>query len=253
MSMVFQEPLAAFDPRWTVGQIVAEPLLIHRHDMNHEQRRAKIIRSLAAVTLDESLYDRSPRSLSGGQAQRVGIARAIVTDPELLILDEPTSSLDLSVRAQVLELLARLQRDLKMSYVFISHDLQSVRAVTQRAIVMYLGQVMESGPTEELLRSPRHPYTRMLLDSEMSIHKRRRTGPGPAGEIPTPTSLPTGCFFYSRCPVRRPECTIGPIGLRVAGPGHEAACILVGGSNGRPSSSTGAAPIAPDARGGGVK
>jgi oligopeptide/dipeptide ABC transporter ATP-binding protein len=228
ISIVFQEPHAAFDPRWTVGSIVGEPLLIHRPDMTRRQRRERVIQALRSVTLDESMYDRYPRSLSTGQAQRVGIARATVTDPKLIVLDEPTSSLDLSIRAQILRLLARLQKALGVSYLLISHDIRSVRATTQRTVVMYLGQVMESGPTETILNAPRHPYTQMLLDSETTIHPRaQRRVPAPLGEIPSPTQLPTGCFFYSRCPLHVDACAAAPVPLRAIAPGHEVACIRV--------------------------
>jgi oligopeptide/dipeptide ABC transporter ATP-binding protein len=245
ISMVFQEPHAAFDPRWTVGALVGEPLLIHRPDLSSKDRRALVVETLKAVTLDESMYHRFPRSLSTGQAQRVGIARAIVTNPKLIVLDEPTSSLDLSIRAQILQLLARLQQTLGVSYLLISHDIRSVRVTTQRTVVMYLGQIMESGPTEMILNAPKHPYTKMLLDSETSIHPRAtRRVPAPLGEIPSPTELPTGCFFYSRCPLRIDACVAAPVPLFTVGPGHEAACIRVEPSIGSLGSAALADPVA---------
>src|SRR5687767_9284132 len=145
ITIVFQEPYAALDPMWTVERLVGEPLLIHEPKLSGPQRRARVAEALEMVTLDASFFDRYPRSLSGGQAQRVGIARAIVTRPELVVLDEPTSSLDLSIRTQILQLLRKLQREIGLAYLLISHDLHSIRSVTERAAVMYLGQVVEEG------------------------------------------------------------------------------------------------------------
>ncbi len=222
LTVVFQEPDESLNPRMSVGQNIAEPLRIHSPTMGREERRSTVAEALDAVSLPRDFADRSPSQLSGGQQQRVGIARAIVTDPAFVVLDEPTSSLDLSVRSQVLALLNDLQERLDLSFLFITHDIQTVAYVSDRIAVMYLGTIVETGPTEQVVGDPRHHYTLALLSSALT--------PDPSdtlpelrlrGEVPSATDLPAGCLFHSRCPYRRDErCQTERPPLREVSPGH---------------------------------
>ncbi|HLU43830.1 MAG TPA: ABC transporter ATP-binding protein [Natronosporangium sp.] len=232
LQVVFQEPFESLNPRMRVGAIVEEPLRIHT-SMSAQERRSRVVETLERVGLGEQYLDRFPRQLSGGQQQRVGIARAIVTRPSLVVLDEPTSSLDVSVRAQTLQLLGELQRELGIGYVFISHDIHTVSHFSHRVAVMYLGMIVETGPTREVLSNPRHPYTRALLSAALSLDPNEKRPHFPLrGEIPSPTQLPTGCPLTGRCPVEQPECGIAPVAHQPVGEGHTAACINL---EGRPS------------------
>lgn len=226
MSIVFQEPYESLNPKMRVGEIVAEPLLIHEPRLSRADRSDRVLATLAEVGLDARHADRVPRNLSGGQQQRVGIARALVTRPKLVVLDEPTSSLDLSVQAQILEILHSLQQDHELSYLYISHDLSTVDFVAHRVAVMYLGEIREIGPLETVIDDPRDPYTQALLssflepDPTVSREQQRLSG-----EIPDPTKLPTGCYLYSRCPIRIDACVSGPIALRDLAVDHAVRCI----------------------------
>ncbi len=225
MTIVFQEPFQSLDPLMSVGQIIEEPLRIHERSLPPAEREERVIHTMRRVILDPGLYDRRPRELSGGQQQRVGIARAIVTDPMFVVLDEPTSSLDLSVQAGILELLATLQEELELAYLFISHDIQTVDFFSDRVAVMYLGQVVEIGPKSSVLDNPRHPYTEALLFAALSADPDVRPPHTPlTGDIPSPTDLPEGCFFHSRCSYRSdPRCSTQSPPLRAVGPAHWAA------------------------------
>lgn len=224
MQLVFQDTAAALNPRWTVGQSLAEPLRIHnlcpRGD--YASRGAAL---LTQVGLAPDLLDRYPHQLSGGQRQRVGLARALALSPRLVVCDEPVSALDVSVQAQMLNLLADLQRAQGLTYVLISHDLGVVRHSADRVCVMFLGRVCEVGPTQALFSAPRHPYTKFLLDSVPRPDPTRRgeSGPPLAGEIPSPVHPPSGCRFRTRCPYAQDICaqTVPP--LTGAGD-HQAAC-----------------------------
>jgi oligopeptide/dipeptide ABC transporter ATP-binding protein len=241
LQVVFQEPFESLNPRMRVGSIVAEPLRIHQRALPAGQRRRRVVETLEAVGLGEQFLDRFPRQLSGGQQQRVGIARAVVTRPRLVVLDEPTSSLDVSVRAQTLRLLGDLQRDLGIGYVFISHDIHTVSHFSQRVAVMYLGMVVEAGPTAQVLGEPRHPYTKALLSAALSLDPDEQRPHLPLrGEIPSPTRLPPGCPLSGRCPVEQPVCATGPVAHRRVTEGHTAACVTVAGeplpmTTGRPA------------------
>ena len=239
LQVVFQEPFESLNPRMRVGAIVEEPLRIHTR-LPADQRRARVLETLARVGLGPEYLDRFPRQLSGGQQQRVGIARAIVTRPSLVVLDEPTSSLDVSVRAQTLRLLGELQRDLGIGYVFISHDIHTVSHFCHRVAVMYLGMIVETGPTREVLDRPRHPYTKSLLSAALSLDPAETRPHFPLhGEIPSPTELPTGCPLVGRCPVELPECATAPVPHQPVGEGHTAACInLAGRSSPAPAGAT---------------
>jgi len=222
MTVVFQEPLGSLNPMMTIGQIVEEPLSIHEPDLGREAKRDRACEILEQVSLDSALYGRKPGRLSGGQQQRVGIARAIISQPHFVVLDEPTSSLDLSIQAGILQLLAKLQKDLDLAYLYISHDLASVDFFSDRVAVMYLGQVVEIGAKQSVLDHPRHPYTQALLSASLSTDPDvTQEQMSLRGEIPSSVSLPQGCFFYGRCPYRSdPRCAEERPPLREVAPGH---------------------------------
>src|SRR5690554_2228669 len=205
MQMIFQDPYASLNPRWRVGRIVAEPLRVHEN-LTAQQRRDKVETLLMQVGLDRSDSQRYPHQFSGGQRQRISIARALAVRPEFLVCDEPTSALDVSVQAQVLNLMKDLQRELGLSYVFISHNVPVVHHVADRVAVMYLGRIVELAPRDTLFDTPRHPYTRMLLSAipDISGTGSRRTPVG--GEVPNPLNPPQGCTFHPRCPHARDMC-----------------------------------------------
>ena len=207
MQLVFQDTAAALNPRWTVGQSLAEPLRIHNLCPRGEYA-ARGAALLTQVGLAPDLLDRYPHQLSGGQRQRVGLARALALSPRLVVCDEPVSALDVSVQAQMLNLLADLQASQGLTYVLISHDLGVVRHSADRVCVMFLGRVCEVGPTQALFSAPRHPYTKFLLDSVPRPDPTRRgeSGPPLAGEIPSPVHPPSGCRFRSRCPYAQDIC-----------------------------------------------
>lgn len=229
LQVVFQEPFESLNPRLRVRSIVEEPLVIHGLEPDAARRRARVDETLEHVGLGAEFGDRYPGELSGGQQQRVGIARAIVTQPAFVVLDEPTSSLDLSVRAQILQLLDRLQRELGMAYLFISHDIHTVRYIADRILVMYLGEVVETGTTEAIFNDPQHPYTRALLSSALSADPDVPTVPVVLEGDPTsPADRPAGCVLYPRCPIRLDACAAAPIPLRTVRPGHDVACIRTG-------------------------
>lgn len=224
MQLVFQDTAAALNPRWTVGQSLAEPLRFHNLCPRGEYA-ARGAALLTQVGLAPDLLDRYPHQLSGGQRQRVGLARALALSPRLVVCDEPVSALDVSVQAQMLNLLADLQASQGLTYVLISHDLGVVRHSADRVCVMFLGRVCEVGPTQALFSAPRHPYTKFLLDSVPRPDPTRRgeSGLPLAGEIPSPVHPPSGCRFRTRCPYAQDICaqTVPP--LTGAGD-HQAAC-----------------------------
>jgi len=210
----------------SIGQIVEEPLIIHERALSRRERRLRVQRTLDEVGLTADYATRYPSALSGGQQQRVGIARAIVTRPRFVVLDEPTSSLDLSVRGQILNLLVELQRELGLAYLFISHDISTVRHLSHKVAVMYLGKIVEEGSTQTVLERPRHPYTQALLSAVLSPDPDVRPAHVPLrGEIPSPSVLPRGCSLYGRCPVQIDECALAPIPLYPVGLNHTVACI----------------------------
>jgi oligopeptide/dipeptide ABC transporter ATP-binding protein len=225
IQMVFQDPTASLNPRWSVGATVEEPLYLHG-DLPAALRRARADEVLEEVGLGAELRDRYPHQLSVGQRQRVNVARAIATHPRVVILDEPTSALDVSLRARVILLLRDLKRRLGMTYLFISHDLSTVRYLSDRVAVMYLGVVVEAAPTAELFAHPAHPYTRALLSSipipDPDVKPQRLVL---AGEIPSPIDIPPGCRLRARCPLAQPVCA-EPVPVRLVAPGHTVACHL---------------------------
>ncbi|TCC00190.1 ATP-binding cassette domain-containing protein [Micromonospora zingiberis] len=231
VAMVFQDPQASLDPRLTVGSSIAEPLIVHRLTGGTAARRRRVEELLDMVGLRRDLADRHPHELSGGQRQRVGIARALAGEPDLIVLDEPIASLDLSVQAQIMNLLRGLQRDLRLTYVFIAHDLAAVEHMSDRMAVMYLGRIVESGTPAQVWRQPAHPYTAALLsaipvaDPQVERQRRRIIL---SGDIPSPVDPPTGCRFRTRCPQARPECAATDPVLAEVAAGHRAACLFAG-------------------------
>ena len=225
VQMVFQEPHAALNRRLTVGTIVEEPLLFGP-PMGRSERRDRVLQVLLQVGLGPEYVGRYPHQLTGGQAQRAGIARAIVTSPELVILDEPTSLLDVSARAEIIALLDSLHRQMNIAYLFITHDLTAVHTIANRVAVMYLGQIAEVGTTEEMFACQRHPYTRALLSATLfpdPDHKIPRFQL--SGEIPSPMNLPNHCYLAGRCPLVMDRCRTEIPPLEEVEPGRWAACF----------------------------
>lgn len=225
IGIVFQDPMSALDPRMMIGDIVAEPLRAHGIGGSRRERLARAAELLDQVGLSRAFVQRYPHEFSGGQRQRIGIARAIATDPKLLILDEPISALDISVRAQILNLLEDLQRQRGLAYLFIAHDLSVVRHVCDRVCVMYLGIIVEEGPVEQVFSAPRHPYTEALLTSVPVPDPSRRMVRAPLeGDVPTPVAIPSGCRFRTRCPMAQEVCAREVPSLRLLSSGHFSAC-----------------------------
>ena len=213
MQMVFQDPLASLDPRMTVGRIVAEPLETFFPQLDVAVRAQRVADMLTKVGLDSSCMNRYPHEFSGGQCQRIGIARALISQPRLVICDEAVSALDVTIQAQIIELLMDLQRQLDLALVFIAHDLAVVRRISHRVIVMYLGQAVEIATTEELFSRPRHPYTHALIAAapipDPTI-ERGRSHVAVKGEVPSPLERPAGCAFHSRCLYAEAVCAQQP-------------------------------------------
>lgn len=229
VQFIFQDPLASLSRRQTIFQTLEEPLKIHGMG-TAAQRRERVLELLRLVSLPEACLDRLPRALSGGQRQRVAIARALALDPRVLICDEPLSALDVSIRAQILNLFADLQKKLDLSIVLIAHDLAIVRLVCTRVSVMYLGKIVETGPASELFARPRHPYTRALLDAAPSTDpeiERSRHLSLLVGDPPSPSSPPSGCRFHTRCPLAEPICESREPELKLVGTRGKVACHLV--------------------------
>jgi oligopeptide/dipeptide ABC transporter ATP-binding protein len=227
MQIIFQDPFSSLNPRLTVGQAIGEPLWVHRVGSRSEIR-ARVAELLEQVGLRAAHADRYPHEFSGGQRQRVVIARALALHPQLLVADEPVSSLDVSVQAQIINLLQDLQEQLGVAYLFISHNLGVVRHLAHRTAVMYLGRIVEIGPTAELFAHPRHPYTQALLSAvpvpDPTRERQRILLPG---DVPSPRHLPSGCRFHPRCPHAMEECKQVEPRLERCGEGHEAACYLL--------------------------
>jgi len=229
LQIVFQDPFASLDPMMSVGECIAEPLRALRPELDAATRRTRVVAMLERVGLGAEYADRRSTTLSGGQCQRVAIARAMIIGPKLLVCDEAVSSLDVSIQAQILELLEGIKRSAGTSLVFVSHNLAVVRRLCERVLVMYLGRIVESGPTETLFRTPRHPYTRMLLDSVPLLdpaRERERLARQPAlGETPSAIDRPGGCAFHLRCPAARAQCSTLSPEPENAGDSHQVACL----------------------------
>lgn len=221
---VFQDPISSLNPRKTIRQVMEAPLK-HLHRMDRAARTARIAEIFEAVNLREEFLDRYPHEFSGGQAQRIGIARALAADASTIILDEPVSALDVSVQAQVLNLLERLKAENGLTYLFISHDLAVVEAISTRVAVLYFGTLVELGRAEDIFRAPRHPYTKLLASSAPVVGRALSNPEGKATDLPDPMNPPKGCAFAARCPKATDICRTTPPELERIGEGtHQAAC-----------------------------
>ena len=230
IQVIFQDPYSSLNPRMTVGQMLAEPLKVHAIVTGRAARAARVRELLAHSGLLPAMADRYPHELSGGQRQRVGIARALAMEPALIVCDEPVSALDVSIQAQIINLLEDLQERFGLTYRFVAHDLSVVRHISDRVAVMYLGKIVELTDRAALYERPQHPYTKALLSAvpipDPSVEaERERTVLG--GEVPSPVNPPSGCVFHPRCPIAIPECAAAVPELREVSPGHRAACIRV--------------------------
>jgi peptide/nickel transport system ATP-binding protein len=226
MQIVFQDPFASLNPRMRVGRIIAEPLAIYGQG-DVAGRRRQVAELLEVVGLDPHVAERFPHELSGGQRQRIGIAAALALRPSLIVADEPVSALDVSVQAQVLNLLMDLRRRFGLTYLFISHDLHVVLHMSDRVAVMYLGEIVEIGPRDAVHRDPKHPYTQVLLSAvPVADPTLRRERIVPRGEVASPLAVPAGCRFHPRCPFAFDRCRAERPTLRDVGAGHRAACHL---------------------------
>ncbi len=226
-AMVFQDPYSSLDPRMTVSDMIAEPLDIQGLYTNRKDRRDKVLSLMNMVGLNSEHANRYAHEFSGGQRQRIGIARALATDPEFVVCDEPVSALDVSIQAQVVNMFAKLQKQMHLTYLFIAHDLLIVRHVSDRIAVMYLGRLVEIGRTDDIYETPMHPYTKCLIsavpipDPRIARENRRILL---TGDIPSPLDTPTGCPFRTRCPYAKEICRVAVPAMRQLAPGHFVAC-----------------------------
>jgi peptide/nickel transport system ATP-binding protein len=230
MQLIFQDPYSSLDPRQSAGNIVGEPLTIHQLAKNKDEYRERLAELFRMVGLDPGMADRVPHEFSGGQRQRIGIARALASNPSFIVCDEPISALDVSIQAQVINLLQELQERLGLTYLFVAHDLSVVRHISDRVAVMYLGRIVEITDWKALYENPLHPYTKALLSAvpipdPLVEEKRERIIL--TGDVPSPMNPPAGCNFHPRCPRAIPECSETIPALREIGENHEVACIRV--------------------------
>jgi len=228
--MIFQDPYASLNPRWTVGSIVGEPLHVHHLLATESERMDRVKELMSLVGLSSRLINRFPHEFSGGQRQRIGVARALASDPKFIVCDEPISALDVSIQAQVVNLLEDLQDRLSLTYLFIAHDLSMVRHICDRVAVMYLGVMVEMGERNELYEHPLHPYTNALLSAvpipdPKKDRARHRTIL--AGDVPSPINPPSGCRFHPRCPIAIEKCHLDVPEWRQVAKGHWVACHLI--------------------------
>ena len=228
LQIIFQDPLASLNPRMTVGEIIGKPLRSFMPDLSKAGRKERVVKTMQEVGLLPEMINRYPHEFSGGQAQRIGIARALITEPKLVVCDEPVSALDVSIQAQILNLLADLKAEFQLTMIFISHDLSVVRHVSDRILVLYLGQVVEIAPRDDLYHDPKHPYTRALLTAlPIADPKkaRERSIEGLVGEVPSPINPPSGCPFRTRFPYAIDACALARPPFEDVADGRQVACI----------------------------
>ena len=225
MQIIFQDPYASLNPRRTVAETVGLPLKLHNLAANSEEVRSKVSAMIERVGLKANQLDRYPHQFSGGQRQRIGIARALVSNPEFIVCDEPVSALDVSIQAQIIKLLLELQKEMGLTYLFISHDISVIGYLADRVAVMYLGEIVEMGPVDSVLSRPRHPYTQSLMSAVPEVD---HTGPKVrvrlTGDLPSPLNSPSGCKFHTRCPLAVDRCKISVPQIETVGLGHVASC-----------------------------
>jgi peptide/nickel transport system ATP-binding protein len=229
--MIFQDPYASLNPRWRVGDIVAEPIRELKLRATEAETAARVAELLVTVGLSAADADRYPHAFSGGQRQRISIARALATEADVLVCDEPTSALDVSVQAQILNLMVRLQKELDLTYILISHNLSVVRHMSDQLAIMYLGRIVEIGDADTIFNVPLHPYTRLLLDTIPDVESPNRARAPLSGEVPSPINPPTGCAFHPRCPMAEASCSQTTPEL-MPRPSRSVACLVLGHSEG---------------------
>ncbi len=231
LQIIFQDPLASLDPRMTIGNIIAEPLTVHYPELSKNQKKEKVREMMECVGLLPLMINRYPHEFSGGQCQRIGVARAMILKPKLIVCDEPVSALDVSIQAQIINLIQELQHSFGLSLIFISHDLSIVRHISHRIMVLYLGNVMEVADKESLYLKPKHPYTQALIsavpipDPDLEKEKQRTVL---EGDLPSPINPPSGCVFRTRCPLAQPICAKEKPQLIDTGDNHQVACHFSG-------------------------
>lgn len=229
IQIIFQDPLASLNPRMTAGQIISEPLKTFYPKLTSAQIRKKVSEIMSLVGLIPEHINKYPHEFSGGQCQRIGIARALILDPKVIVCDEPVSALDVSIQAQIINLLKKLQRELKLTLIFIAHDLSVVKHISDRVMVMYLGKPIEIGTKEQVYKNPQHPYTKALLSAVPipdPLLERKKVIQILQGDLPSPINPPSGCGFRTRCPIAEARCAIELVELKETKIGSQVSCII---------------------------